>query len=121
MHLLACSRPTGSLEAAPRTSLRADSEHERWEGFWSVKDGGYYARCVGVYGSEQWYCIADEETRASVTEARVLTLRPKHAKHVRTRMLLLRPSKGEGRYPILVGTSRRDARAGLRDGAGGVR
>jgi len=84
-------------------------------------DEGYYARCVRSDGAEEWYRYADEEARASGAESRVLTLRSRHAKHLRTRMLLLRPSKGWGRYPILIGTSRRDSRAHLRDGAGGVR
>jgi hypothetical protein len=116
VHLLPCSPPTGSLESAPRTSLRDDSAYVRWEGFWCVADEGYYARGVRADGTEQWYRIADEDLRAHV-EPRVLTLRPRNARHAHTRMLLVRPS--EGRLPILIGTSRRGSRARPRGSAGG--
>ena len=107
------------MESAPRTSLRADSARERWEGYWCIADEGYYTRCVGPDGSDQWFRFADEDTRVALAEARVLTLRPKDTKHLHTRMVLLRPS--QGRRPILVGTSRRDTRARPRGSAGGVR
>ena len=111
MHLLPCKRPIGSLESAPRTSLRADSSHERWEGYWCVADEGYYARCVRADGSEQWYRVADEGARESVAEPRVLPLRPRTTRDIQRtitndgrRMLLL---SRVGQRPILVGSRRR--------------
>ena len=118
VHLLPCNPPTGSLESAPRTSLRADSAYERWEGYWCLADEGYYARGVRADGTEQWYRIGDEALCARV-EPRLLTLRPRIARHAHTRMLLVRPS--EGRLPILIGTSRRGSRARPRGSAGGRR
>ena len=114
MHLRPCSRPSGSLESAPRTSLRADAAHERWEGYWCVADEDYYTRCIRSDGTEQWFRIADE--MRVVVEPRVLTLRPRTATQVNTRMLLVRPS--EGRLPILIGTSRRGSRVRPRGSAG---
>jgi len=102
VHLLPCNRPQGTLESAPRTSLREDSSHERWEGFWCVSDEGYYARCVRTDGSDQWYRFADDVALSQVAGARVLPLR-------RRRMIMF----GRGRRSILVGTSRRS-----RGGAG---
>lgn len=57
--LFPCSRPQGRLEQAPRTSLRADTMHEKWEGFWSLADERYYTRCTHSDGSQKWYCIGD--------------------------------------------------------------
>jgi len=122
VHLLPCHRPIGSLESAPRTSLRADSAHEQWEGYWSVADEGYYAHCVRADGSEQWYRVADEESREHVAEPRVIPLRPRLTRDVRgtpardarrpgvpDQMLLVPAS--QGRRLILVGTTRRRSRA----------
>ncbi|HEY8176028.1 MAG TPA: hypothetical protein VIF32_10065 [Gemmatimonadaceae bacterium] len=116
------------MESAPRTSLRVDSVHERWEGYWSVADEGYYARCVRADGSEQWYRFAHEDSRENVADPRVIPLRPRLTRDVRRtprrdeprtpsdrQMLLVTAAKG--RRPILVGTSRRRSRAD----AGGVR
>jgi hypothetical protein len=110
-----------------------DSARERWEGYWSVADEGYYARCVRADGSEQWYRFAEELSGERVTETRVLPLRPRLTRDVRdvrdvrrtlsynaprTRagdarhMLLV--SAGKGRRPILVGTSRRRSRADVK-------
>ena len=122
MHLLPCHRPIGSLESAPRTSLRADSAHEQWEGYWSVADEGYYAHCVRADGSEQWYRVADEESREHVAEPRVIPLRPRLTRDIRgtpahdarrpgvSDQMLLVPAS-QGRHLILVGTSRRRSRA----------
>jgi hypothetical protein len=60
VQLLPCPRPSGSLESAPRTSLRDDSERGQWEGFWSVADGRYYTCCTRSNGTEQWYRVSDE-------------------------------------------------------------
>ena len=51
------------LESAPKTSLRADSEQEQWEGFWSVADEHYYTRCVRADGAESWFRMVDEAPR----------------------------------------------------------
>src|SRR5204863_9406392 len=77
VHLLPCSPPTGRLEPAPRTSLRADSAQERWEGWWDVGDESYYARSIRADGSDQWYRFADERCDAPEGRAdtRVLILR----------------------------------------------
>lgn len=99
--------------------MRADSAHERWEGFWCIADEGYYARCLRSDGSEQWYRFADEVPRKVVkvvAETRVLRLRPR-ARDDGRRMLLLGSRNGRA---ILVGTSRRRSRAQPR-GAGGAR
>lgn len=65
VQLLPCQRPTGTLECAPCTSLRADAEGGDLQGFWREQDGEYYAQRVAEDGSEQWFRIAD----ASVTRA----------------------------------------------------
>ena len=61
--LISCNRPQGPLESAPRTSLRADSAEERWEGFWCVTDDRYYARCVRADGAEQWHSFGESSAR----------------------------------------------------------
>jgi len=61
--LLPCNRPQGQLESAPRTSLRADSAQERWEGFWCVTDDRYYALCVRADGTEQWHCFGESAAK----------------------------------------------------------
>ena len=64
MHLVSCTTPPGSLEAAPRTALLADpsaSESDRWEGFWSSQTDGYYARCTHRDGEVEWFALADDE------------------------------------------------------------
>lgn len=128
VHLLPCNRPIGTLESAPRTSLRADSSHERWDGFWSDRDGRYYTRCTRDNGSEQWYRFGEESariaSRVSARETRVLPMRPRsralgaeRAQSNVQRMLLV--SRDGGR-PILVGTSRRRSAARLGGGHGGA-
>lgn len=61
--LFSCNRPQGPLESAPRTSLRADSAEERWEGFWCGTDDRYYARCVRADGTEQWHCFGESPAK----------------------------------------------------------
>lgn len=124
VQLLPCHRPTGSLESAPRTSLRVEAEHGQgeWEGFW-CDDERYYARCARPDGSEQWYRIEDERgvlqfrprpLRGRAPGARSLTtarlarsgppMPPRHAMLVSAR---------HGGRAMLVGTwRRRGARAG---------
>jgi hypothetical protein len=107
------------LEIAPRTSLRADSALERWEGFWCVSDEGYYVRCVRSDDSEQWYRVADEDANET-TGARVIPFRRRKVTQdvrrklmydvprtltddARVMLLVSRP----GQRSMLVGTSRR--------------
>jgi hypothetical protein len=95
--------------------LRADSPEERWEGYWCVRDERYYARCVGPDGDDRWFRVADDAVTVVDADARVLTLRPRVARHsIANRMLLVAPKHG-GRA-MLVGTSRRGARLRARDG-----
>jgi hypothetical protein len=107
VRLLPCNPPGGSLESAPRTSLRKDTRDERWDGFWCLADEKYYARCTSAHGVEQWFRVVDEARSEPVVDtrkARVLPMRRRDARAARgdTRMLLLwAPS---GRRPILVGT-----------------
>ena len=110
MQLLPCKRPAGPLETAPRTSLCVDSVQERWEGFWSVEDDGYYTRCVRS-DAESWFRIVDEPARARVRDARVLPLRPRGGREfpITHRMVLLTPA--DGSRAILVGGVRRAPRA----------
>ncbi|HEU4993660.1 MAG TPA: hypothetical protein VFT29_02535 [Gemmatimonadaceae bacterium] len=115
MHLSPCSPPQGSLESAPRTSLRADTPHESWDGFWCLADEGYYTRCRRSDGTEQWYRIAESRVRV-VPDSAVLTLRPRSARHDNSKMMLVRPS--HGRVPMLIGTSRRGSRSRPTDRAG---
>ena len=64
MHLVSCTTPSGSLEAAPRTALLADpsaSESDRWDGFWSSQTDAYYARCTHRDGEVEWFALADDE------------------------------------------------------------
>ena len=114
MHLLPCHRPIGSLESAPRTSLRADSAHGQWEGFWSLGDEGYCTRCVRADGSEQWFRIADDASREHIEEPRVMPLRARLTRDARRaaapNQMLLAPAS-DSRGLILVGTLRPRARA----------
>lgn len=108
MQLLPCNRPTGLLESAPQTSLRADSEQERWEGFWSVADEHYYTRSVGQEGAEQWYRLVDEAPRDDARhwgDGRAIKFSSRPGGQVSFVGMRLLAAKG-GR-PILVGTSRR--------------
>ena len=110
MQLLPCNRPTGSLEAAPRTSLRADSPQEKWDGFWCVADEGYYTRCTYTDGRECWFRMADETPRDDHFDgprARVIRFSSKRATEDVVAMRLI---SSRGRRPVLVGASRRRAR-----------
>ena len=108
MQLLPCNRPTGLLESAPQTSLRDDSEQERWEGFWSVADEHYYTRCIRTDGAEQWYRLVDEAPRDDTRhwgDGRAISFSSRpggRASFVGMRLLA-----AQGGRPILVGKSRR--------------
>ena len=118
VQLLPCVRPDGLMESAPRTSLRADSPQERWEGFWCVTDERYYTRCVRDDGAEQWYRLVDEApaSEADVTRPRVIRFPSSVAG--RPEVFGMRLVSRDGRRPILVGTARR--RSSVRtSGAGG--
>jgi hypothetical protein len=121
VQLLPCNRPHGSLEAAPRTSLCADSATEKWEGFWCLADERYYTRCVRDDGAEQWYHLVDEPPRAQIRETRVLPLRPRGGREfpVTRHMMLVTPA--DGSRAILIGGSRRASRAEGRESMQGDR
>lgn len=110
VQLLPCNRPTGSLETAPRTSLRADSPQETWEGFWCIADEGYYTRCTHADGHECWFRLADESPREEHSDgprARIIKFSSSRAHED---VMAMRLMAARGRRPILVGTSRRRAR-----------
>jgi hypothetical protein len=122
VRLLPCARPSGILESAPRTSLRADSADESWDGFWSVADGSYHARCTRSDGSQQWFRIADELIRVREDDARVIVLRPARAEaRGARRMLLLQRGKGLGSRNVLVGVFNRKQGDRSRRGEVGAR
>ena len=106
VYLLPCNPPIGALEPAPRTSLRADTAREWWDGFWCDGDERYYTRCSRFDGSTQWYRFADEETRESLSRVRVIPfpVQPRSEDATRQTLFLWSPS---GRRSMLVGTSRR--------------
>ncbi len=67
MDLFACDAPCGALTAAPCTSLRRDSEAERWEGFWA-EDDSYYARLTRVEsGRVEWFRLEDSRALAAAS------------------------------------------------------
>jgi hypothetical protein len=120
VQLLPCVPPSGSLEPAPRTSLRADSPQEHWEGFWGVTDERYYTRCVRDDGTEQWYRLVDEAPGTEMNVVRSRVIRFPSSSAVRTEVFGMRLLSRDGRRPILVGTARR--RSSTRtSGAGGSR
>jgi hypothetical protein len=121
VRLVPCNRPDGTLEVAPRTSLCTDSATEKWEGFWCLADERYYARRTRAGGGEQWYHIADEPRSAAVGEPRVIPLRPRGGREfpVTRHMMLVTPA--DGSRAILIGGSRRGARAERRENVGADR
>jgi hypothetical protein len=110
VQLLPCNRPTGSLESAPRTSLRADTEQETWAGFWSLTDDAYYTCCTDAAGREYWFRMADETPRDDSWDrprARVIKFSSSRAAED---VVMMRLMTAQGRKPILVGASRRRSR-----------
>lgn len=107
MHLVACPRPIGALEEAPRTSLRQESDGDRWDGFWCAGDEGYYTRCTHRDGSEEWFRMADEVAAVSAEPA-ALPLRPR-APQGRGRTMLFVTGAVSARG-VLVGTAHRKPR-----------
>jgi len=112
VQLLSCPKPAGSLETAPPTSLRADSADERWDGFWSVADERYYARCTRTDGTEHWFRLVDEMPGAdeAFATARMFKFPSRFAGRTTVSMRLL----GTGKHAILVGTARRSRSEGVR-------
>lgn len=107
MHLLPCHRPTGTLERAPRTSLQPCAHEipdgEQWDGFWSLDDEQYYARCIERGGREIWYHIADDPG------ARILPFRRPWRDVPRSVMMFGRIGRRSvlvGRYSARVGANR---------------
>ena len=111
MQLLSCNRPSGSLESAPRTSLRADSPQETWEGFWCLTDDVYYTRCTGSDGREYWFRMADESPREESWERHRARIIKFSSNRVGADVVAMRLMTAQGRRPILVGTSRRRSRS----------
>jgi hypothetical protein len=121
VQLLPCPRPTGLLESAPQTSLRADTAQERWEGFWSVADEHYYTRCNRVDGGEQWYRLVDEAPRDESRhwgDVRVIKFSSRPAPQPTVTGMRLIAARG--RKAILVGYSRRRTRSARPTPAGSV-
>ena len=110
MQLLPCSRPTGSLETAPRTSLRADSERERWAGFWCVTDDAYYTCCTDAEGREVWFRMADEAPRDESWDRPRAKAIKFYSDRAAADVVTMRLLAAQGRKPILVGASRRRSR-----------
>jgi len=108
MHLVSCARPSGPLERAPRTSLRVNTDAERWEGFWSVVDEAYYARCTTPEGREEWFCYVEEPATAPAPEPNVRRYGVSAETQRRRVMLLL--TKSVGTRGVLVGSAHRKAR-----------
>lgn len=107
VHLLPCHRPTGTLERAPRTSLQPCAHEvpdgEQWDGFWSLDDEKYYARCIERGGREIWYRIADARGTP------VLPLRRRWCDETRSIMMIGRVGRRSmlvGRYSGRVGAKR---------------
>jgi hypothetical protein len=108
MHLVSCARPSGPLERAPRTSLRVNTDVERWEGFWSVVDEAYYARCTRPDGAEEWFCYVEEPAAVSAPDHTVRRYGVSAETQRRRVMLLL--TKSVGTRGVLVGSAHRKAR-----------
>ena len=110
MHLVSCARPSGPLEKAPRTSLRVNSDAERWDGFWSVVDEAYYARCTHPDGEEEWFCYVEEPYRATSPEPARRRLPAPGRSHTGGRRVMLLLTKSVGQRGVLVGSAHRKAR-----------
>lgn len=107
MHLVACARPIGILEEAPRTSLRPESDGDRWDGFWCAGDEAYYTRRTSFDGAEQWFRVADDE-HASLTSAPAGPIAAHDPQPSRRVMLLVKRSVGA--RGMLVGAAHRKPR-----------
>lgn len=108
MHLVACPRPIGALEEAPTTSLRQQSEGDRWDGFWCSGDEGYYTRCTHRDGSEEWFRMADEAGVVAASEPVSFPLRPRALTGRGRTMLFV--AGAVGARGVLVGTAHRKPR-----------
>lgn len=115
MHLVACARPTGALEDAPRTSLRPESDGGRWDGFWCAVDGAYYTRCTEGDGAEKWFRLADDEVEGKVPRSpsaepdeSIAPLRSRSVPDSRRVMLLV--TRSVGARGMLVGAAHRKPR-----------
>ncbi|HKW11682.1 MAG TPA: hypothetical protein VJO33_14950 [Gemmatimonadaceae bacterium] len=118
MHLVSCTTPPGSLEAAPRTALLADpsaSESDQWDGFWSPQTDAYYARCTHRDGEVEWFALADDEAVSNAPDADAAQLSAlKHTRDgmqhdaarqgARVTVIVARSPDGRG---MLIGSGRR--------------
>ncbi len=107
MHLVACARPIGILEEAPRTSLRPESDGDRWDGFWCAGDEAYYTRRTSFDGAEQWFRVADDE-HAPLAPDQAAPIAPRDAQPRGRVMLLVKRSVGT--RGMLVGAAHRKSR-----------
>lgn len=122
MHLVSCTTPPGSLEAAPRTALLAEpsasdgEQADQWDGFWCAQTDAYYARCTHRDGEVEWFSLADDETDAAafdderaetVLRAAPLSRRASESS-ARVAVIVARSPDGRG---MLVGSGRRGRRA----------
>lgn len=109
MQLVPCARPSGPLERAPRTSLRVNTDAERWDGFWSVVDEAYYARCTSLGGTEEWFCYVEVPDR-DVAPPEPKTYRIRRTTETQGRRVMLLLTRSVGRRGVLVGSAHRRAR-----------
>jgi hypothetical protein len=90
--------------------LRADSAQEKWDGFWSLADEGYYTRCTHADGRECWFRLADEAPRDEPSGRFRAGIIKFSSSRAHDDVVTMRLMAAHGRRPILVGTSRRRAR-----------
>jgi hypothetical protein len=87
-----------------------NTDAERWDGFWSVVDEAYYARCTHQDGGEEWFCYVEEPYRGTSPEPvrRRIAVSNRDESTGRRVMLLL--TKSVGQRGVLVGSAHRKAR-----------
>ena len=114
MHLVATSRPVGTLERAPETSLHAPYDARLGESpceyFWSESGDEYYARVVSGEGDEQWFRMVDDGA-ASGTSSQASPGTPVTPLHGRAPTLVMLGHLRPGAAPssMLVGTTHKTA------------
>jgi hypothetical protein len=87
-----------------------NTDAERWDGFWSIVDEAYYARCTRGDGNEEWFCYVEEPYRgASAEPARMRRAASSREESAGRRVMLLL-TKSVGQRGVLVGSAHRKAR-----------